>query len=105
MDAIYSIIGLFFLLWILALPQLIGLLVHFRMKRFPKLAYLVGFVTTIVLSFSILPVIFSPPAPKPGEYVCGLAAMASIMLILFFIGVQIVVSLIAQRCFYRRYRT
>jgi hypothetical protein len=105
MDAIYSVTGLFFLLWVLFLPQLIGLLVHFRMRRFPKLAYLAGFVTTVVLSFSILPVIFSPPVPKPGEYVCGLAAMTSIILILFFTGVQVVVSSIAQYCFYRKYNT
>ncbi len=103
MDVIYTIFGLFFLLWVLALPQIIGLLISFRMKRFPKMAFLVGFAITLILSFYLLPIIFLPQV-KPGEYVCGLAAMASMIFILFFTGLQAVVSLIAQYCFYRKYK-
>jgi hypothetical protein len=107
MEMLYGIVNLLIFITALLLPQFLGLLIHFRIKRFPRLACLIGFVITSVLSlFLFRVVLFSTPEPvKSGEYVCGLAAMAAVMIILFFTGVQALFSIIAQYCFYRKYRT
>lgn len=98
--------NLLLLLIALAMPQFLGILVHFRMKRFPKLACFTGFSITLILSlFLTLAVLFPPVEPtEPGQYVCGLAAMAAMIIILFLTGVAAIVSIIAQYYFYRKYR-
>lgn len=106
METLYPMTKLLVFLTALLLPQFLGLLVHFRIKRFPRLACLTGFLITSVLSLFLFNlVLFPAPEPKPGEYVCGLAAMAVAVIILFFTGVQAFISIIAQYCFYRKYRT
>ena len=104
MEALYTINNFLILFAALAIPQLLGLLVHYRMKRFPRLSYLTGFVITLGLSLFLLRAALFPPPPAPEEYVCGLAVMGAVMAILFFTGIQAVVSVIAQYCFYRKHR-
>jgi hypothetical protein len=104
MEVLYTISNSLVFFSALAIPQFLGLLVHYRMKRFPRLAYLAGFIITVGLSLFLLRAALFPPPPKPGEYVCGLAAMAAVMITLFFTGIQVVVSIIAQYCFYRKSR-
>jgi hypothetical protein len=107
MEMLYGIVNLLIFITALVLPQFLGLLVHFRIKRFPLLACHIGFAITSVLSLFLFRIVLfpSPETVKSGEYTCGLAAMAAVMIILFFTGVQAIFSIIAQYCFYRKYRT
>ncbi|MCD9187302.1 MAG: hypothetical protein LUM44_12780 [Pyrinomonadaceae bacterium] len=90
----------FFLL--MAIPQILGILVHFRMKKFPRAAYFVGFAITMLATFSLLTIIF---VPEKSEEMCGLGAMAVAFFILFFLLLQAVASIIAQLVFRSRYRS
>ena len=93
--------------WTMFLPQLLGVLVYFRMRRFPKLAHLTGFLLTTLFSFFLLlTTLFTiyPSQAQPGEHVCGLYAMAIGMMVLFLTTVQIILSLIAQSLLFKRYR-
>lgn len=102
MDTIYIIGRLLIFVALLALPQFLGLLVHFRMRNYPRLAYFIGFAITLIFSFSILQIIF---APRREAEMCGLGAMAAIVFILFFISVQAIVSIAAQSWFRYKYRS
>jgi hypothetical protein len=86
----------------MVLPQLLGVLVHFRMKQFPRLAYFAGFLLTTIFSFflilTILNIYYSPKV-EPGEHVCGLYGMAIAFMFLFLISAQIVLSIFAQFLF------
>lgn len=65
------------------------------MKRFPKLAYFVGFLLTTIVSFYFMALLFVIKA-EPGEYVCGLGRMVEGFLILFFTSFQMFVGVVAQ---------
>jgi hypothetical protein len=99
METIYIIGRLLIFVGLLMMPQLLGLLVHFRMKNHPRLAYFVGFAVTMIFSLSVLKIIFAPPMDTR---MCGLGALAALVIILFFLGVQAVVSVGAQYWFYKK---
>lgn len=95
METMVLILRLLFFAWILFLPQFLGILVHYRMKRFPRLAYSVGFMLTTIVSFYFMVAVFVIKA-TPGEYVCGLGGMVVGFLILFFTSIQMFISVMAQ---------
>ena len=95
MEDFYLILRLLFFAWILFVPQFLGVLVHYRMKRFPKFAYLIGFLLTTILSFYLMVAVFVPKV-QPDERVCGLGSMAMITSVLFFTFLQIIGGLFAQ---------
>ena len=103
MDLVYVIFRVLFFAWVLFLPQFLGLLLHFRLRRFPVLASYLGFWLTIISSFFLLIVTLKPE--QSANEVCGLGMMAVMMITLFFTTVQAVISAIAQFWFYRKYRT
>ncbi len=95
MDTIDLILHLLIFAWILFLPQFIGVLVHYRMRGFPRIAYFVGFFLTTIFSFYLMITVFAIRV-QPDEQVCGLGAMAEGFLILFFTSIQMFVSVFAQ---------
>jgi cbb3-type cytochrome oxidase subunit 1 len=86
--------GLLFFAWILFLPQFLGILVHYRLKKFPELAYIVGFLLTTILSFYLLIAVFMPKVEQ-NESMCGGAAI-TVIFVVFFTFLQIIGSLFAQ---------
>ncbi len=102
MDTVYIIGRLLAFAALLALPQFLGLLVHFRMRNYPRLVYFVGFAITMISSFSLLQIIF---LPRSNNETCGLVTMAGMVFILFFMSIQLVVSLATQNWFHRKYRS
>lgn len=101
METIYPMMWLLFFVWILFLPQFLGLLVHYRIKSFPKLAHLTGFLLTTILSFFLLFIVFTSPKINESP-TCGLGVMAEVFLVLFFTTIQIIVSLINQFWIYKK---
>lgn len=95
METIFLILQILFFAWILFLPQFLGILVHYRMKRFPRLAYLLGFLLTTILSFFLLLAIFPKPTQEETGG-CGLWVMSMAIFVLFFTSLQIIGSLFAQ---------
>ncbi len=95
METIYTILRLLFFVWILFLPQFLGVLVHFRTIKFPKITGLIGFLITTVLSFLILCSVFLP-LDRSNEQMCGTGSAMLGIFILFLTGIQISVSLVVQ---------
>jgi hypothetical protein len=85
------------------LPQFLGVLVYFRLKRYPELGHLVGFLLTTIFSSFIL-VLLSKPSVQIESHQCGVASFAIVIFILFFTCIQMFFSLIAQVLLYKRYR-
>ncbi len=103
METIVFILRLLFFAWILFLPQFLGILVHYRMKRFPKLAYSVGFLLTTILSFFLLLAI--SPNPLQERYDgCSLCIMIMLIFPVFFTFLQIIISIIIQSEIQNRFR-
>ena len=97
MEDFYLILRLIFFVWILFLPQFLGVLVHYRIKKFPTLAYFVGFILTTILSFFLLLAI----SPKPSQEKfdgCSLCIFAMLIFPVSFTFLQIIVSVIIQSC-------
>ncbi|MBX7170071.1 MAG: hypothetical protein K1X72_03865 [Pyrinomonadaceae bacterium] len=95
METIYPIFRLLFFVWILFLPQFLGVLVHFRTSKFPKITSLIGFLMTTVLSFLLLCSVFLP-LNQSNEQMCGTGSGMFALFILFLTGIQIFVSLVVQ---------
>lgn len=105
MESIAFIVGLLKILSVLAFPQILGILAYLRIRRFHSLAaHLAGFLITTVLSFYFLQIMFFPPMAAQSPEGCGMAVAALAILLLFFTGIQTIVSFITQIILYRRYK-
>ena len=103
MEKIVLILRLLFFVWILFLPQFLGILVHYRMKQFPRLAYSVGFMLTTILSFFLLLAISPNPLQERFDG-CSLCIMIMLIFPVFFTFFQMIVSIIIQSEIQDRFR-
>ena len=106
MESIQTIWNLFLFFSVLALPQLLGVLVYFRIRRFQNLlAHLVGFLIPPALYFYFSWLLFVYlPHKDHAEEGCGMAAVAAGFIVLIGTGAQIIFSLIAQLVLRSRHR-
>jgi hypothetical protein len=108
MESIRTIWNLFLFFSMLALPQLLGVLAYFRIRRRQALlAHLAGFLIPPALYFylSWLFFVYVPRQGQIGEEGCGMAAVAAAFIVILGTGAQIIVSLIAQLLLRLRQRT
>jgi hypothetical protein len=98
MESVRAMWNLFLFLSILTVPQLLGVLVYFRVRRYQRfVAHLVGFLTPPVLFFchSWLFWLYLPQRAYPDD-AYGMAALGAVIVILLGTIGQIAASLIAQ---------
>ena len=98
MEAIYTIWNLFLVFSMLSLPQLLGVLAYFRIRRYQNfLAHLVGFLIPPILFFyfSWLFWIYLPHKAHPHDG-CGMPGAAAALIVLLGTVAQIAFSFIAQ---------
>jgi hypothetical protein len=93
--------GLLLLISTFVVPQLLGVLLHFRLIRFSKwLAFALGALTPAAAFFVLAPYFFFAglrEAASRGEVMnCGMPAMAAAFMVLLGTGVQVVVGLIVH---------
>ena len=88
------------------LPQLLGVLLYFRLKRFPRwLAHGLGVLAPTLLFFYLAPIFFFAglrEAQLRGEVTCGLPVMAATLLCLMGTVAQVFVGLTVQLYLHRR---
>lgn len=98
MDSIQPIWNLFLLFSLFALPQLIGVLAYFRIRRLHHLlAHLAGFLIPPALFFYFSRMVFTHPAHEgQAEGGCGMAAVAAGFIILGGTAMQMFFSLVSQ---------
>jgi hypothetical protein len=81
-------------------PQLLGVLLHFRLTRFPRwIAFTLGVLTPTALFFFLAPSFFFAglrEAQLKGEVTCGMPAAAAAFLVLLGTVAQVFVSLLVQ---------
>lgn len=89
-----------------ALPQLLGVLLYFRLARWPRwLAFTLGISTPVILFFFLSQLFFFAglrEAAARGEVTCGLPAMAATFMVLAGTVVQIVVALTVQLWLFKK---
>ncbi len=89
-----------------ALPQLLGVLLYFRLTRWPRwLALSLGILTPVILFLFLSPLFFFAglrEAAARGEVTCGLPAMAATFMVLAGTVVQFVVALIIQLWLFKK---
>lgn len=98
MESIRTIWNLFLLFSILTVPQLLGILAYFRIRKYQRLAaHILGFFIppSLFFYFSWLFWVYLPQKAHPHEG-CGMAVAAAAILVLLGTCAQIVASLIAQ---------
>jgi len=110
METLQTIWNLFAFLSLLAVPQLLGVLVYFRIRKHHDfLAHLAGFLLPPIIFFYLsgLIIISSPmrEAESHGERICGTFIGMMSLMILFLTGVEIVSGLIVQIVLHGRHRT
>ena len=101
METIHAIWNLFLFFSVLGVPQLLGVLAYFRVRKYHDfIAHLLGFLLPPILFFYLAGVIILSPAAheaeSQGERVCGTFIGMMSLMILFGAGVQMFFSLIAQ---------
>ena len=101
METLQIIWNLFLFFSILVVPQLLGVLVYFRIRKYHDfLAHLVGVLLPPIVFFYLSGGIFiSSPAREAesqGERVCGTFVGMMVLFIFFLTGIERVFSLIAQ---------
>ena len=88
------------------LPQLLGVLLYFRLTRFPRwLAHGLAFLTPAVLFFYLSPLFFFEglrEAQLSGKVTCGMPALGATVMVLFGTAAQVFVSLVVQLYLFRR---
>lgn len=89
-----------------ALPQLLGLLLYFRLRRFPEwLAHVVGVLAPATLFFYLAPLFFFPDvheAQLKDEIRCGMPALAGAFMILLGTAAEVFVALAVQLYMFSR---
>ncbi len=110
METVQIIWNLFSFFSILSVPQLLGVLVYFRIRKFhDSLAHLIGILLPPIVFFYLAGGIFiSSPAREAqahGERVCGTFVGMMILFIFFLTGIEIVFSIIAQVVLHGRHET
>jgi hypothetical protein len=110
MESIHAIWNLFLIFSVLSVPQLLGLLAYFRVRKYHDFtAHLLGFVIPPILFFYLTGVIIFSSAARGaqsrGEEVCGTFAGMMSLMILLGAGVQMFFSLVAQIVLHARHRT
>ncbi|HST53841.1 MAG TPA: hypothetical protein VLJ61_17665 [Pyrinomonadaceae bacterium] len=101
METIRTAWNLFLFLSLLVVPQMLGVLAYFRVKKYHNfLAHLVGFLIPPLSFFYLSAVILissqTREAHSRGEEVCGTFTGIMFLFILFLTSLQTVFSLIAQ---------
>lgn len=108
MDSLHTLWGYFQFLSVLVVPQLLGVLAYFRVRRFHLFAHLVGFLLPPLLFLYLAGVIVLSSAAREaqsrGEEVCGTFTGMMTLAILFGTGLQAACSLGAQITLYGRHR-
>ena len=80
-----------------ALPQLLGVLLYFRLVRFSRwLAFALGVLTPGLLFFYLAPSFFFAGLREATNNSCGMPALGAAVMLLFGTAVQFVVALIVQ---------
>jgi hypothetical protein len=107
MESLLIVARLFLMLATFVFPQLLGLLLYFRLSRFPKwLAHAVGILAPAALFFYLAPLFFFSgfrEAQMRGEtFNCGMAAAAATALFLLGTAAELFVGLIVQGYMFRR---
>ena len=108
MQTLLGIWRLLSMLGFLVVPQLLGVLAYFTIRKYGHLlAHLVGFLLPPVLFFFLAQIMLSATVQEiqsDGERVCGTFVGMMAMAILFGTGVQVLLSLLAQFVLYTRSR-
>lgn len=92
----------------LAVPQLLGVLLYFRLIRFSKkLAFALGFLAPGIVFFILAQSFFSAgfrEAAARGDVGCGMPALAAAFMLLAGTALQLFVALIVQLVLLKRAR-
>jgi hypothetical protein len=109
MEAMRAVWGLFLLLSLMGVPQLLGLLTYFRVRKYHDfLAHLVGFLVPPILFFYLSGVIIFSSATREaqalGQEICGTFVGMMVLMILLGTGIQVFFSLMAQLALHARHR-
>jgi hypothetical protein len=108
MQTVLNIWKVLVLLGVLGLPQLLGVLGYFRLRKYHDfLAHLVGFLIPPVLFFFIARALLfssSQETQAQGERACGTYLGMMVIAILLGTGLQMGFSLIAQFTLHVRHR-
>lgn len=108
MEILQTLWSLFSLLSVMIMPQLLGALVYYRLKRFHLFAHLVGIILPPVVFLLLSSVLVFSAAQREaemrGELVCGTFTGMMAMALLVGAGLQAVFSLIAQLAIHVRHR-
>lgn len=87
-------------------PQVLGVLLYFRLNRFSRwLAHVLGVLIPAALFFYLAPSLFFAglrEAQLKGEVICGMPAVAAGFLILLGTAAQVLVGLIVQLYLFRK---
>lgn len=106
MEALQVILNLFMLFSLWAVPQLLGVLLYFRLRRRHNfLAHLAGFIIPPVLFFYLarIVLVYSYYKAHPNE-LCGGALIGAAFIILFGTVAQLIFGMIIQLKLQGRYR-
>lgn len=108
MQSMMALWGLLLLISTFVVPQLLGVLLHFRLLRFSKwLAFIFGALTPPVLFFFLAPHFFFAglrEAASQRDVVCGMPVFAATVMVLLGIGAQVLIALMVQVCLFRKLR-
>jgi hypothetical protein len=108
MESLFIISRWLLLLSVFVFTQLLGVLLYFRLTRFPKwLAHSLGVVAAALAFFFLSPLFFFAgirDAQLRGEVTCGLPALAAAFMVLFGTGFQLFVGVAIHVWWARKYR-
>lgn len=89
-----------------ALPQLLGVLLYFRLARWPRwVAFPLGLLTPVILFFFLSQSFFFAglrEAAAKGELTCDMPAVAAGLMVLTGTVIQFVVALIVQLWLFKK---
>lgn len=108
METLHTIWSLFLFLGLLGVPQLLGVLVYFRVRKYNDfVAHFVGFLVPPLLFFYLAArIAFSSAARQAGAdgaEVCGTFAGMMSLAILLGAGLQMIFGLMAQMMLHARH--
>lgn len=100
---------LLLLLSVFVFPQLLGVLLHLRLRRFARwLACVLGIVGVVLTFFYLSSIFFFAglrEAQARGELNCGMPALAAAFMVLAGTGVQFCIATVVQLWLFRKGRT
>lgn len=108
MSTLQTIWHLLSMIGLLAIPQVLGILIYFRLKALNDfLAHLIGFLVPPVLFLALAVIMLgaaSQEIQQEGERVCGTFVGMMSLAILTTTGLQVFVSFIAQLALHVRHK-